>query len=105
MSFDRLGIIRFIFRGHDGAAAERARRWSRAKQDNPALATDLIELSGLLALPAERLENDVIAPDPIDPIRMAREQGEQAMAKKLLALMGVSITELNHLMTEKHYED
>jgi len=105
MSFGRLGILRFTFGRNDTAAAEKARRWSRARRDQPRLMNDLIEMSGLLTLPPERLENGAPTLDPIDPIRMAQERGEQAMAKKLLALMGVTIDELNFLMTETPYDD
>ena len=104
MTFSRLQILMFLFRNNRRAAAERGRRWARAYRADPKLANDLFELSGLLALPPERLVQGVVQPDPIDPIRMAQERGERAMAVKLLALMGVSTEDLNTLMMEPQNE-
>ncbi|MBR9765475.1 MAG: hypothetical protein GYB53_18625 [Rhodobacteraceae bacterium] len=104
MTFSRMQILMFLFRNNRRAAAERGRRWARAFHADRRLAHDLVELSGLLALPPERLANGVVQPDPIDPIRMAQERGERAMAVKLLALMGVSTEDLNNLMMEPQDE-
>ncbi|MGR3456075.1 hypothetical protein [Pseudooceanicola sp.] len=104
MTFNPVSILLFTFRNNKWVAAERATRWQRARAKDARLVTDLIEMSGLLALPAERLEDGTVLPEPIDPIRMAQERGEQIMAKKLLALMGVTTDDLNFLMMESHYE-
>ncbi|MGI3163076.1 hypothetical protein [Pseudooceanicola sp. 200-1SW] len=104
MIFNRLQILMFQFRNNRREAAERGRRWARAYRADPRLAADLVEFSGLLTLPPERLVQGVVQPDPIDPIRMAQERGERAMAVKLLALMGVSIEDLNTLMMEPQDE-
>ncbi len=100
MIFDRLSVLAFIFGRNNRAALERATRWSAAFQAHPKLAHDLIELGGVFALPPERLEDSVTQPDPICPIRAAREEGERALALKLLALGNVTIEELNQLSRE-----
>ena len=101
---DRLTLLRVIFPTRRAALA-RARRWARAAQHQPDLARDLVELSGLYANPAVYIDpTGEVRPDPVDPIRMAREVGEQTLARKLLALMGVTPEELNILAQEQSHD-
>lgn len=95
---DRSAILRFVFRRERHVPRAVARRWQRAVQDEPALAEDLIRLSGILAQRSEVLEAGEIRPDPIDPVRLAYEQGQQDFAKTLLALMHLTPFELNQLI-------
>ena len=98
MIFNRLPLIRFIFGNNDAAAADVARRWRRAAIDEPELVNDLIRLGGVLSLPPERMVDGQAAPDPVDPIRMARDEGKRMLAIEFLALCGVNYHELNQLM-------
>lgn len=98
MIFDRVNVLRFVFRREGHLPRDVARRWQKAFRDEPRLAEDLIRLSGLLELRAERLENGEVMPDPVDPIRRAEERGEQDFAKKLLALMNLTPFDLNQLI-------
>ena len=102
MILDRLGILRFVFRGSDQAAAAVSRRWRRAYDADPALATDLIHLGGVLALREVRIEGGEVQPDPIDPYDLAYEQGQRDMAVKLLSVMGITPYELNQLLEADH---
>ena len=96
----RLPLIRFLFRGQDAVAADHARRWRQAFLDQPELAGNLIRLGGVLTLPPERLVNGEAMPDPVDPIRMARDEGRRALAIELLALGSIDIEELGALIGE-----
>lgn len=104
MIFARLPLIRFIFGGNDAEAAAYAKRWRRAFADQPELAADLIRLGGILAFPPERMVNGEVAPDPVDPIRMARDEGQRMLAIKLLALGGTNYDDLNQLMEASHVQ-
>ena len=98
MIFRRLPIIRLIFGGNDADAADAAKRWRRAFVDEPELATDLIRIGGILRLRAVRMVDGVPATDPIDPIRMAYDEGRRAAVIEFLALGGVNHHDLNKLM-------
>lgn len=98
MIFNRLDILRFLTRGNDAAIPDASRPWRQAARDYPVLPVHLIQLGGILTIRAERIEGGTVAPDPIDPVRAAYDEGKRAMAIQLLALMGVTPTELNQLM-------
>ena len=87
--------------GTGGTDRAMVRRWTAAFGRDPELAADLIRRGGLLELRPERLENGVVMPDPIDPVRLAYEQGRRALAIELLAVGRISHTDLNELM-EQH---
>lgn len=96
MIFARIPIIRAMFPAAN-PALEAARRWTRAFRTEPELQGDLIRLGGILTLRAERYVEGIPAPDPIDPVRLAYDQGQRDMAVKLLALGGLTPFELNQL--------
>jgi hypothetical protein len=101
MILDRFTILRVLFPAKE-AAGEVARRWYRAHRDCPELAGDLIRLGGVLAQHPARMEAGLRMPDPIDPVRMAYEAGRRDMAVAVLALMKITIPELNSLLEGEH---
>lgn len=100
MILDRFSIFRamFPFSGGRRVAGELASRWRRAFVRDPDLAGDLIGLGRVLALRPALFDDGAEVPEPIDPVRLAYEQGRRDMAVQLLALMGVTDTELAKLM-------
>jgi hypothetical protein len=95
--FDRIGLIRALFpTPATGGAA--ARRWSRAALAEPELAADLIRLSGLLAIQPDIWLDGQPTNAPVDPIRLAINDGRQDLARQLLALMGTTPRELQSMM-------
>ena len=81
------------------AAAHRlAVRWSAAASRDPALAEDIIRLGGILAHRPMRMEDGVEIPDPVDPIRLAIQQGRRELAQELLAAMSITPFELSQLV-------
>lgn len=103
--WNRLGVLHHIFRGvppdhQRGAMADHGRRWMRAFQDNPELASDVIRLGGVLTMAPVRLVEGAAQPDPIDPLRLSYEQGRRDFALELLAMGKVTISELNQLMED-----
>ncbi len=100
MIFPRLPLVKHIFRRNPRGAAVEARVWRQAFVDHPGLGPSLIRLSGLMVMRPERLVNGEAQPDPIDPLRMAHEQGQRDFAITLLALGGISISDLNQLIEE-----
>lgn len=100
MTLDRLSIFRamFPFRGGKKIAGIMAARWQRAHVRDPALAGDIIELGRVLSLRPGLFEDGVEIPEPIDPVRLAYEQGKRDLAVQILALMGVTNSELEKLM-------
>jgi len=103
--WDRVGILRFAFRGQDAAAAQVAKRWSDIAQRDPRLPADVIRLGAVLAMQPQRLENGIPAPDPIDPVRLAYEAGRRDMAVALLSLMQISHFELSRMMETNDVAD
>lgn len=103
--WDRIGILRFAFRGQDRAAAQVARRWSDIARKDPRLPADVIRLGGVLAMQPQRIENGVPAPDPIDPVRLAYEAGRRDMTVELLSLMQISYFELSQMMETNDVAD
>lgn len=89
MIFDRLGILLPRFARPQGAAAT-ARRWVAARNAQPGIVADLIELGGVL--------RPVGA--PLDPQRLAYEAGRRDLALELLALAQVDYDDLNRLTQE-----
>lgn len=85
-----------------GGRAAAVWRWKKAFDADPRLANDVARLGGVFAIPARRWEQGVEMPDPIDPIRMAKEQGRREMALEILALMKVGDHELTDMMEERH---
>ena len=73
-----------------------ARRWHKARNSNPELAGDLIRLGGILAA-QPFVQGEVAA---LDTTRLAYEAGRRDMALQLLALMTLSIDDLNLLMED-----
>lgn len=96
--FDRSGILRFIWRRQKNVPRAVVRRWQAAYRADPALADDLIHLGHVLVRRAEYLEDGEIRPDPIDPVRLAYEQGQRDLALAILSLMHLTPFEMNQLM-------
>lgn len=99
MIFDRLGIIRALFPARS-AAAEVAGRWRRAAAKDPELIGDAIRLGGVIAIQPDTYEAGVPMGAPIDPVRLAYEAGRRDLAVQLIALMGLTTTELQNLMED-----
>lgn len=97
MILDRFSVFRAMFPAKS-QAADVAARWQRAFVREPQLAADLIGLAAILALRPTLFEGGAEVPEPIDPVRLAYEQGRRDMGVKLLALMGVTNSELQKLM-------
>ncbi|WP_333828284.1 hypothetical protein [Pararhodobacter sp.] len=93
MLIDRLSIFRSIFPDRRTARTVAA-RWARAASDQPMLINDLIGMGAVLAL---QLRSNGL-PDT-DPQRLAYEAGRRDLALELLAMAGVSRTDLNTLST------
>jgi hypothetical protein len=70
-------------------ALNMARRWGRARHDCPDLARDVAQL-GAVYVPAGA---------PPDAQRLAYEAGRRDLALEVLALMGLTPDEINHLST------
>lgn len=100
MNFNPIGILLFVFRNDRREAAKRAERWTKAMASDPALKTDILQLSGMLELMPERLENGVAMPDPLNGERLAYERGKQDLAKIILAMSSISYYQLNQLMEQ-----
>lgn len=99
MILDRLSLLRILSPTRH-AAAQLAARWSRAADRDPELISDVIRLGGVLAKSPARFVDGVEQPDPIDPIRLARDQGRRELATELLGLMSIGPEELNSLTRE-----
>ncbi len=97
MILDRFSIFRALF-PERRRAADAAARWQRAYVRDNALAGDVIELGRVLALRPVLFDQGVEVPEPIDPVRLAYDQGRRDMAVQIIALMGVNNTELAQLM-------
>ena len=99
MIFDRFTLLRALSADRR-AAAKLAARWSKAADREPELVSDVIRLGGILSRTPARFVDGVEAPDPIDPIRLARDQGRRELATELLGLMSIGPQELNELTRE-----
>lgn len=100
MIFDPISILRARFTERR-AARVLAARWSAAAARDPELREDIIRLGGLLAQPETRFENGIEMRDPIDPYRLARDEGRRTMALDLLALMNVTPHQLSQMSEVK----
>ena len=97
--FHRLPIIASLFPAGPQSARDAARRWVKAGRAQPELAHDLIRLGDVLALSrVQDWQAGVPQSGPIDPLDMAYQNGRRDMALQLLALMGMTIPDLNTLM-------
>lgn len=96
-AFDRIGALRATYPTRDGAR-ETARIWQKVFAQYPQLVESLAILGRLYAM-SERSFDDlgVERIDPLDPLRLARDQGRRDLALEILA-HNLSMTELNHLM-------
>jgi len=97
MILDRISIFQAMFPRRQ-IAADVALRWQRAFARDPALAADVIGLARILTLRPALFQDGAEVPEPIDPVRLAYEQGQRDLGVKLIALMGVTNTELANLM-------
>jgi len=96
-AFDRIGALRAIYPTR-GGAADGARLWRRVFAQHPEIAESLAILGGLYAMSERSFdENGIERPEPVDPLRLAREQGRRDLALEILA-HNLSMTELNQLM-------
>lgn len=75
-----------------------AKRWRAAASRDPHLSADLIRLGGVLLAQPVRIVEGFPEPEALDPYRLAYEAGRRDLAMQLLALMNLSIEELNILM-------
>lgn len=99
MILDRLGIIRALIPSKR-AAADIAARWRQASAKDPELIGDAIRLGGVISLQPDIYEHGVPIGAPIDPVRLAYEAGRRDLAVQLVALMGLTHTELQSLMED-----
>ena len=99
MIWHRFTILRPLFASRK-AAVEVARRWRAASARDAALQHDLIRMGGLLFLQPVDLDQGMATLAPIDPHRLAYEAGRRDLAVQLLALMGLTIPEMNTLMED-----
>lgn len=74
-------------------------RWTQAAGEDPELVTDIIRFGGVLDPDPFATGHDGLeALDPIDPIRMAKQQGRREFAQELLRLMTIDPRTLANLM-------
>ncbi len=93
-----MDLLRIMFPVEQRAAAEAARRWTRAFRDVPAMAEDVVRLGRILEHQPVRFDDGVEMPDPIDPTRLAYEAGRRDMALQILALGSLGPWQLTQLM-------
>lgn len=96
MIWHKLTFLQALFPSRD-AAGEVARRWHRARRDQPELSLDLIRLGGVLTAQPVTAEGDLV---PTDPLRLAYEAGRRDFALQLLAMTNLTMHELNTLMED-----
>ncbi|MGR3521933.1 MAG: hypothetical protein ACU0FT_04185 [Paracoccus sp. (in: a-proteobacteria)] len=99
MIWNRVEIIRSLIPAKR-MTGEIARRWRNAREVKPELAQDVIRFSGLMQMQPHRFEDGFGTPE-LDPARLAYEAGRRDLGLQLLALMGVSQTELNAMMEDR----
>ncbi len=100
MIWARLPFLRALFAPApptDAEAADCARRWWQAAEREPRLAEDLIRLSGVLVAQGVDGGGEVL---PIDTVRLAYEAGRRDLGLQLLAMMSLSVAEMNSLMRD-----
>lgn len=79
----------------DHAAADPARRWWKAAQADPELLGDVIRLGDVFT--TQPFAGGQLAA-PIDPLRLAYENGRRDLALQLATMMTLSVHDLNQLM-------
>ena len=79
----------------DAAAADPARRWSKAAKVEPELLNDVIRLGDILTM--QPFAGGQLTA-PLDPLRLAYEAGRRDFAVQLATMMGLTYTDLNTLM-------
>ena len=99
MIWERIPLIRALI-PHKATAGEAARRWRNARAVSPELAEDVIRFSALMTMQPARYQDGLSTPE-LDPARLAYEAGRRDLGLQLLALMGVSQTELNAMMEDR----
>jgi hypothetical protein len=99
MIWDRNIILRTLFPTR-AAATPVARRWRAAAAKDRALPADMIRMGGVLTLQPVRLVDGFPEVEPLDPLRLAYEAGRRDFAMQILALMDLSIDDMNTLMED-----
>ncbi|MEO1798142.1 MAG: hypothetical protein AAFR53_14195 [Pseudomonadota bacterium] len=98
MIFRKLEILWGAFGTQNPAAGEMAQRWGKAFTAEPDLASDLIQLSGLLATQPVELIDGEPQPRTMNTTDLAYQAGRQDFARELLALGNLTTEELNTLL-------
>lgn len=93
----RLLAARFSY-GDRRQVAEMAKRWRKAAHTQPELRNDLLRMGGILTMPPVDAVDGVPFDVPQSPQQVDREAGRRMLALQLLALMGLTVDELNSLM-------
>ena len=97
MIFDKLTFLA-VLTPNRGAARRLAERWAAAAEREPALVADVIRMSGILAGHPRTFEDGQEVMAPIDPVRLAIDQGRRELGQELLALMNINAAELQQLV-------
>ena len=95
MIWDKIPFLRALF-PQRGAAGEVSKRWFDARTRDPELAADLIRLGGVLT--AQPVGPS--GPEPVEPAILAYEAGRRDLALSLLAMMNLTVFELNQFMED-----
>lgn len=97
--FEPLQMLAMVFSRRIDAG-KMAKRWLKAAQMWPELRADLVQLGGVLAPQPVLRQDGVPQLEQIDPQRLAYEAGRRDLAMQLLAMMNLSISDLNTLMED-----
>lgn len=100
MILDKISYLRGLFATKQ-AAGEVSRRWYAARTREPELAADLVRLGGLLVAQAQGPDGPILP----DAMQLAYEAGKRDMAATLLAMMSLSVSELNSMMENNDVSD
>lgn len=101
--WDRFAVlVGMVPAGARRGLAPVARRWRSARLESPELADDLIRLGGILQLQPVDLQNGYPETAPLDGFRLAYEAGRADLARQLLALMGMTQTQIAKLTMENN---
>lgn len=105
MILDRLTILKRLFPSAR-AAQDVAGRWQRAATVEPELVRDIIRMGGILAQRTRTFDADgVEVLSPIDPYRLAEENGRREFALELLAMMQIDPYRLSQLTEDNSETD
>jgi hypothetical protein len=105
MILDRLTILQRMFPSAR-AAQKVAQRWHRAATKDPELVQDIIRMGGILAQRTRTFDADgveVLA--PIDPYRLAEENGRREFAIELMTMMQIDPYQLSQLTEDNSETD